>query len=84
MIGWEIVEIVVIGFLQMSRRECIDCSSAPVIDEDNLRKLFFQFEQIHFGIWTYTFLNLDKYNLQFGQIHFGILYMGSVDGFGCR
>ena len=57
MIGWEIVEIVVIGFLQMSRRECIDGLSAPVEDE----KYNFQFGQIHLAILTNIFNNLDKY-----------------------
>ena len=53
MIGWEIVEIVVIGFLQMSRREGIDGLSASVEDE----KYNFQFGQIHLAILTNIFSN---------------------------
>ena len=33
---------------------------------------FIQFGQIHFGIWTNTFNNWDKYIWQFGQIHLAI------------
>ena len=35
-------------------------------------KYTWQFEQIHFAIWTNIFCYLNKYILLFGQIHFAI------------